>query len=214
MHLPARAAGTHTGCASTTSRSCHEDAPHAVLLDHGGLGPGRLLADVERSARAEHRRRGGVRRPAGDGRRASRPGRAGRPAARRHRRAGQRRRPSAASGCASPRAWRTCRRAARETARTSRPPPNADMASRKEVAPARDRSLAKDERSSVKKAKRAAKRTISRARHGVSEIDSARRPRQPADLRARSRARIVGIGRARRRREAASGYSRPCKTPN
>lgn len=44
---------------------------------------------------------------------------------------------------------------------------------RKEVQPARDRSLAKDERSSVQKGKRAAKRSISRARYGVSEIDSA-----------------------------------------
>jgi hypothetical protein len=49
---------------------------------------------------------------------------------------------------------------------------DSDVTARKEVAPARDRSLAKDERSSAKKAKRAAKRTISRARHGVSEIDS------------------------------------------
>lgn len=50
---------------------------------------------------------------------------------------------------------------------------NTDMSSRKEVVPARDRSLAKDQRSSASKAKRAAKRTISRARHGVGEIDSA-----------------------------------------
>ena len=48
-----------------------------------------------------------------------------------------------------------------------------DAAARKDVKPARDSSLAKDERSAVKKSKRAAKRTISRARHGVSEIDSA-----------------------------------------
>jgi hypothetical protein len=41
-----------------------------------------------------------------------------------------------------------------------------------EVEPARDRSLAKDERSGATKGKRAAKRTISRSRHGVSEIDS------------------------------------------
>jgi hypothetical protein len=41
----------------------------------------------------------------------------------------------------------------------------------KDVKPGRDQSLAKDQRS-VKKAKRAAKRTISRSRHGVSEIDS------------------------------------------
>jgi hypothetical protein len=52
--------------------------------------------------------------------------------------------------------------------------PDADVMTRKDVEPARDRSLAKDERSSVKKGKRAAKRTISRARHGVSEIDSTR----------------------------------------
>lgn len=49
----------------------------------------------------------------------------------------------------------------------------ANLTERKEVQPARDRSLAKDERSSVQKGKRAAKRTISRARYGVSEIDSA-----------------------------------------
>ncbi len=49
---------------------------------------------------------------------------------------------------------------------------NTDVSARNEVAPARDRGLAKDERSSLRKAKRAAKRTITRARHGVSEIDS------------------------------------------
>jgi hypothetical protein len=49
-----------------------------------------------------------------------------------------------------------------------------DVTARKDVEPARDRSLAKEERSAVKKSKRAAKRTISRARHGVSEIDSGR----------------------------------------
>ena len=53
---------------------------------------------------------------------------------------------------------------------------NTDMSSRKEVVPARDRSLAKDQRSSASKAKRAAKRTISRARHGVGEIDSSTAP--------------------------------------
>jgi hypothetical protein len=47
-----------------------------------------------------------------------------------------------------------------------------EVAVGKELKPVRDRSLAKDERSSVKKSKRAAKRSISRARHGVSEIDS------------------------------------------
>jgi hypothetical protein len=47
-----------------------------------------------------------------------------------------------------------------------------DVRARNDVKPARDSSLAKDERSSVKKSKRAAKRSISRARHGVGEIDS------------------------------------------
>ena len=47
-----------------------------------------------------------------------------------------------------------------------------ETAARKDMKPARDSSLAKDERSSVKKSKRAAKRTASQARHGVSEIDS------------------------------------------
>ena len=47
-----------------------------------------------------------------------------------------------------------------------------EAAARKDMKPARDSSLAKDERSSVKKGKRAATRTISRGRHGVSEIDS------------------------------------------
>lgn len=49
---------------------------------------------------------------------------------------------------------------------------DADMASRKKVAPARDPGLAKDQRSGIRQTKRAAKRTIDRARHGVSEIDS------------------------------------------
>ena len=47
-----------------------------------------------------------------------------------------------------------------------------DVASRQEEVPGRDRSMAKDERSAVTKSKRAAKRTTSRARHGVAEIDS------------------------------------------
>jgi hypothetical protein len=42
----------------------------------------------------------------------------------------------------------------------------------RDVKPGRDQSLAKDQRSSVSKAKRAAKRTITRGRHGNSEIDS------------------------------------------
>ncbi len=55
---------------------------------------------------------------------------------------------------------------------------NADAATRKDasprrdIAPARDQSLAKDQRSSAKTTRRAAKRTLSRARHGVAEIDS------------------------------------------
>lgn len=44
---------------------------------------------------------------------------------------------------------------------------------RKEVAPGRDQSLAKDQRS-AKKAQRAAKRTLSRARHGNAPIDAAK----------------------------------------
>jgi hypothetical protein len=47
-----------------------------------------------------------------------------------------------------------------------------EMGARKEVAPARDPGLAKDQRSGARQAKRAAKRTIGRARHGVGEIDS------------------------------------------
>jgi hypothetical protein len=53
------------------------------------------------------------------------------------------------------------------------PPSPMDRAA-KDVKPARDQSIAKDQRS-VKKAKRAAKRTITRSRHGVSEIDSGSR---------------------------------------
>jgi hypothetical protein len=54
---------------------------------------------------------------------------------------------------------------------------NADVTMRKDAIPAgdksaRDRSLAKDQRSAGKKVARAAKRTIGRARHGVSEIDT------------------------------------------
>lgn len=56
---------------------------------------------------------------------------------------------------------------------------NADATTRKDVAPGRDQSLAKDQRSVAKTTKRAAKRTISRARHGVSEIDSSGRAAAP-----------------------------------
>ena len=47
-----------------------------------------------------------------------------------------------------------------------------DLAARKDIAPSRDRSVAKDQRSAVSKVKRALKRTVSRAKHGTSEIDS------------------------------------------
>lgn len=47
-----------------------------------------------------------------------------------------------------------------------------DKTIRKDVAPQKDRSVAKEQRSAMRVAKRAAKRTISRARHGTSEIDS------------------------------------------
>ena len=47
-----------------------------------------------------------------------------------------------------------------------------DDATRKDVAPARDHSIAKDQRSTAKKAKRAAKRTIERAKHGNSPVDT------------------------------------------
>jgi len=54
---------------------------------------------------------------------------------------------------------------------------NADLASgSKEIKPVRDQSVAKDQRSAVKKGKRAVKRTITRTRHGVSEIDSQAAP--------------------------------------
>ena len=49
---------------------------------------------------------------------------------------------------------------------------DADLSVRKDIAPARDRSLAKEEGSAISKTKRAVKRTITRARHGTSEIDS------------------------------------------
>lgn len=54
---------------------------------------------------------------------------------------------------------------------------SADMSSRKEVASPRNKSLlTKDQRSGANKAKRAAKRTISRARNGVGENDSSTAP--------------------------------------
>jgi hypothetical protein len=42
----------------------------------------------------------------------------------------------------------------------------------KDVVRKKDPGIAKDERSAVKKSKRAAKRTVERARHGVSQIDA------------------------------------------
>jgi hypothetical protein len=47
-----------------------------------------------------------------------------------------------------------------------------DRAKGKEVSPPADQSVAKDQRSALKKAKRAGKSTITRKRHGVSPIDS------------------------------------------
>src|SRR5688572_28565190 len=47
-----------------------------------------------------------------------------------------------------------------------------DVQPRREVEPPRDQSLAKDERSAVKKGKRAAKRVIKRSRTGVGDIDT------------------------------------------
>ena len=41
-----------------------------------------------------------------------------------------------------------------------------------DVRPARDRGIAKDQHSTVKKVKRTAKRTLDRSRHGVNPIDS------------------------------------------
>ena len=49
---------------------------------------------------------------------------------------------------------------------------NTDMTLRKDIAPAPDKSIAKEQRS-VKKAKRAVKRTVERAKHGNTPIDTA-----------------------------------------
>lgn len=58
-------------------------------------------------------------------------------------------------------------------ASTSTPAAGADtdMGARKDLAPQRDKSLAKDQRS-AKKAVRGVKRSISRAKHGTSPVDS------------------------------------------
>ncbi len=53
---------------------------------------------------------------------------------------------------------------------------NTDMTLRRDrdnVKPGRDQSIAKDQRSATRKVKKAAKRTITRGRHGVSEFDTA-----------------------------------------
>ena len=52
--------------------------------------------------------------------------------------------------------------------------PESDVALRKDIKPARDKGLAKDQRS-VKKAARAVKRTISRSRHGNAPVDAGTR---------------------------------------
>ena len=49
---------------------------------------------------------------------------------------------------------------------------SADMQQRRDVKPSRDQSLAKDERSAVTKGKRAAKRSVKRARTGIGDIDA------------------------------------------
>ena len=49
---------------------------------------------------------------------------------------------------------------------------SADMQPRRDVKPSRDQSLAKDERSAVTKGKRAAKRTVKRARTGIGDFDA------------------------------------------
>ena len=57
---------------------------------------------------------------------------------------------------------------------TGEPAKTGETRARKDVAftPVREHSIAQDQRATVPKVKRAAKRTISRARHGVSPIDS------------------------------------------
>ncbi|ROZ66214.1 hypothetical protein [Ramlibacter sp. WS9] len=56
---------------------------------------------------------------------------------------------------------------------------NSDVTLRKDAAPAPDKSVAKDQRS-AKKVTRALKRTITRARHGVSEVDTSAAGAGPA----------------------------------
>ena len=59
---------------------------------------------------------------------------------------------------------------AAETTESTPPAPAPQV--RKEFAPARDQSLAKDQRSAKKKAVRGAKNTVKRARHGTSEPET------------------------------------------
>lgn len=61
--------------------------------------------------------------------------------------------------------------ASANAAPTSAAGADTDLAARKDLAPQRDKSLAKDQRS-AKKAVRGVKRSISRAKHGTSPVDS------------------------------------------
>lgn len=61
---------------------------------------------------------------------------------------------------------------ARDTAGIDVGTAKAEVASRQDVKPVRDPSIAKDQRSASKKAKKAARRSIDRSRHGVSPIDT------------------------------------------
>lgn len=70
--------------------------------------------------------------------------------------------------------FRQARREAREGVDVAGVNSATDKTVRKDVAPARDQGIAKDQRSATSKAKRAAKRTITRSRHGNSEIDTAK----------------------------------------
>ena len=49
---------------------------------------------------------------------------------------------------------------------------NKELLPRRDIKPGQDQSLAKDERSAVKKSKRAVKRVVKRSRTGVGDIDA------------------------------------------
>ena len=49
---------------------------------------------------------------------------------------------------------------------------NTDLLPHRDIKPSRDQSLAKDERSAVKKSKRAIKQVVKRSRTGVGDIDT------------------------------------------